>query len=41
MFEAMRLLLTSDYSGDMRSVLGEEDSHLVDMILSFREAMGS
>lgn len=33
----IRLYVTGDYTGDMREQLGEEDSPLVDYILSLKE----
>lgn len=41
MIDAIRLFITGDFTGDMVPALGEEDSPLVDMILSLREALGS
>ena len=36
MFDLFRLIITGDYTPDMYPVLGDEDSLLVDVALSFR-----
>lgn len=37
MIDMIRLMVTGDFTPDMRHSLGEEDSPLVDMILTLRD----